>query len=112
MVKVVSEAVVLDGFKGLLSECDNFIIVTIQLWLFDSLVVKDRLQLVSVVYRSDISLLFSTLIRSRAIFFRCRNERVLPATGVLESITVSNLKDFGMVRDLIRHPGIDDHFLV
>ena len=112
MVKIVSEAGVLDGFEGLLGECDDFIIVTIQLGLFDRLVVKDRLQLVSFVNRSDVGLLFPTLIPLEAIFFRCSNERILPATSVFESVTVSDLKDFLMVRNLIRHSRIDDHLLI
>ena len=113
MVKVVSKASVLDGLVRLLGKCDDFIIVTIQLGLFDCLVVKDRLQLVSFVNRPHISLLFLTLIPLEGIFvFRCCYEWVLPATGVFESVTVSNLKDFGVVRNLIWDSRIDDHFLV
>ena len=112
MVKVISEAGVLDGLIGLLGECDDFVVVTVQLGFFNRQVFINRLQLVSFVYGSDVSLLFPTFVPLVAIFLRCCDERVLPTTGVLEGITVSNLKDFRVVRNLIWYTRIDDNFLV
>ena len=43
MVKVISEAGVLDGLIGLLGECDDFVVVTVQLGFFNRQVFINRL---------------------------------------------------------------------
>ena len=97
MVEVVPETSVLDRFVGLLTECNDFIIVTIQFRLFDCQVFIYCFELESIVERFDVGLLYFALIQIFVFVFRCRDIWVLFASSIFESHTVSNLKDFRMV---------------
>ena len=97
MVEIVLETSVLDRFVGLLTECNDFIIVTIQFRLFDCQGIIYCFQLEGIVERFDVGLLYFTLIQIFVFIFRCRNVWVLFASSIFKSHTISNLKDFRMI---------------